>query len=223
MCKQLKLKRYDNTLQIYNHPVTTEFEQAFLTLLPLLSLLITPVYAQISSTVDPTTVSSTVSTTELPPNVRAMPPPTPYPITNDSLTITELVLANSVIISNDVPIKIPNDYRYIRAKLNFEIWYYQLQQGITKVTNTMGQYGTKHEPYINLGIRRCAKDILLRTSYCPLTAVKELPLEAARIRQQIITVWKTLDGLLAQFITRWNSYDTTFTSPDPNIPPANFS
>jgi hypothetical protein len=128
------------------------------------------------------------------------------------------VLANSVIVSDDVPIKIPKDYRYIRAKLNFGIWYYQLHQNIAKVTNTMGQYGTKHEPYINLGLRRCAKSHK-SGSYCPLNTVKELPLDTARVRQQIITVWKTLDGLLAQFITRWNSYDTTFTSPDPNIPP----
>ncbi len=82
----------------------------------------------------------------------------------------------------------------------------------------MGQYGTKHEPYINLGIRRCALN--QRTgNYCPLTTVTKLPLDAARERQQIITLWKTLEGLLAEFITRWNSYDTTFTSPDPNIPP----
>jgi hypothetical protein len=86
------------------------------------------------------------------------------------------------------------------------------------VTDTMGQYGTKHEPYVNMGIRRCAQN--LRTgNYCPLSTVKELPLDVARVRQQVITLWKTLDGLLAQFIIRWNSYDTTFTSPDPNIPP----
>jgi hypothetical protein len=170
MCNQFgshKNKRYDNTLLIYNHRAITEFEQALLTLLLLLSLLITPVYAQTSSTVEPITVT----TTELPPNVREMPLPTPYPITNDSLTITELMLANSVIVSDDIPIKIPRDYRYIRAKLNFGIWYYQLHQGISKVTNTMGQYGTKHEPYINLGLRRCAKNHKTG-NYCPLTEVK---------------------------------------------------
>ena len=209
MCNHVKASnRYDNTLQIYNHPPITELDQALLTLLILLSLLITPVYAQVSSTISPP------SATDLPADVHA----TPYPITNDSLTITELVLANSVIVSDDIPIKIPQDYRYLRTKLNFGTWYYQLHQGISKVTDTMGQFGTKHEPYINLGLRRCASNHKVG-SYCPLSAVKELPLDAARIRQQIITAWKTLDGLLAQFITRWNSYDTTFTSPDPNIPP----
>jgi hypothetical protein len=86
----------------------------------------------------------------------------------------------------------------------------------------MGQYGTEHEPYVNLGIRRCASN-QKTGSYCPLSAVKAIPLDTARIRQQIITLWKTIDGLLAQFITRWNSYDTTFTSPDPNMPPQNLA
>ncbi len=116
--KRLQFKRYNNTLQLYNnlYPEITEIDQFFATLLIFLSLLITPVYAQASSTtttVSPIESSTALSTTIEPVYVRSLPPPTLYPITNDSLTITELVLANSVIVSNDIPIKIPQDYRYI--------------------------------------------------------------------------------------------------------------
>jgi hypothetical protein len=162
------------------------------------------------------------STTTIAPLIESTtfnPQPTLYPHVNDTLTITELVLANSVIVSDDITINIPQDYRYIRTKINFGTWYYRLHEGISKVTNTMGQYGTKHEPYINLGLRKCTTAKRGGHPYCPITAVKELSLETARIRQQIIAIWRTIDGLLAQFITRWNSYDTTFSAIDPNIPP----
>jgi hypothetical protein len=174
MCNQIKpikFKQDDSTLQLYNnndslYPEFTEVDQFFATLLIFVSLLITPVYAQASSAM--TTVSPIESTTALSTTVfvQSMPPPTPYPLTNDSLTITELVLANSVIVSDDIPIKIPQDYRYIRTKINFGTWYYQLHQGISIVTDTMSQYGTKHEPCINLGIRRCALN-QKTGSYCP--------------------------------------------------------
>jgi hypothetical protein len=101
-----------------------------------------------------------------------------------------------------VPINIPQDYRHIQTKINFGTWYYQLHQGITKVTNTMGQYGTKHEPYIDLSIRKSTTTKKAGYHYCPLTAVKELFLKTSQIRQQIITIWTTIDGLLAQFITK---------------------
>ncbi len=87
----------------------------------------------------------------------------------------------------------------------------------------MGQYGTKHEPYIDLSIRKSTTTKKAGYHYCPLTAVKELFLKTSQIRQQIITIWTTIDGLLAQFITKWISYNITFNAPDPNIPLQNLA
>jgi hypothetical protein len=65
-------------------------------------------------TIETTTISSTT----------ARPSTTMQPIlTNDTLTITELTLENSVIADDDVAIKIPQGYRYIRTKINFGKWY----------------------------------------------------------------------------------------------------
>ncbi len=96
-------KRYDNTLQLYNnidylHP-NANLEHFFTALLLFLGLLIIPVTSQ--STTISTAVSITPSVTTTTTTTTTTITPTPYPITNDTLTITELVLANSVIISDD--------------------------------------------------------------------------------------------------------------------------
>ncbi len=111
----IRSKRYHNTLQLYNttdylHP-NANLENFFTAVLIFLGLLIIPANSQSTTISTAVSIAPSVVTTATTTTVT----PTPYPITNDTLTITELVLANSVIISDDTPINIPQDYRYIQS------------------------------------------------------------------------------------------------------------
>lgn len=137
---------------------------------------------------------------------------------SDTLQIKELVLANSVITSEDINVCLPQHYRFIRTRINYGQIFKDVHTKIGIATNTVGSYGTNYPPYVNMAVRRCTPRQREGSSYCPLTAVITIGVDAARQRQRVITQWRSLDGILAEWISRWNTQEQVFHYPDPAVP-----
>ncbi|HLP44039.1 MAG TPA: hypothetical protein VK145_02060 [Candidatus Nanoarchaeia archaeon] len=134
------------------------------------------------------------------------------------ITVTPLMIDNSVTVVPSNQFCIPQTYKFIRFRIRYGYSFCQLHRLIQITLKSIGKFGAENDPQAFWKYRTCVPSEK-SAGICPLSSIVLLSPSASYQRLTLFHKLDTLTHHVNRIINKWSYFTTSYNSIDYNLSP----